>query len=81
LVARGHESHYFCHFWDEEPEGIQFHKIPYIFKPLRWAKVLAFDRLTQRAIAPGRNAGGFPETAILIEYWRFTTKLAPAANQ
>ena len=47
LIDAGHEIHYFCHFWNEEPEGITFHKIPYIFKPLRWAKVLAFDRLTR----------------------------------
>ena len=66
LIARGHEIHYFCHFWDEAPEGIQFHKIPYIFKPLRWAKVLAFDRLTQRAIArlgPFDIIHGFTKTS------------------
>ena len=66
LIARGHEIHYFCHFWDEEPEGIKFYKIPYIFKHLRWAKVLAFDRLTQKAIerhGPFDIVHGFTKTS------------------
>lgn len=66
LIAGGHEVHYFCHFWDEEPEGIKFYKIPYIFKPLRWAKVLAFDRLTRRAIerhGPFDIVHGFTKTS------------------
>lgn len=66
LVAAGHEIHYFCHFWKEEPDGITFHKIPYTFKPLRWAKVLAFDRLTRRAIdrhGPFDIVHGFTKTS------------------
>lgn len=66
LIAAGHEIHYFCHFWQEEPDGIFFHKIPYFFKPLRWAKVLAFDRLTRRAIqrhGPFDIVHGFTKTS------------------
>ncbi len=66
LIAAGHEIHYFCHFWQEEPEGIKFYRIPYIFKPLRWAKVLAFDRLTRRAIkrhGPFDIVHGFTKTS------------------
>lgn len=66
LIAAGHEIHYFCHFWNEEPEGITFHKIPYTFKPLRWAKVLAFDRLTRSAIerhGPFDIVHGFTKTS------------------
>jgi UDP-glucose:(heptosyl)LPS alpha-1,3-glucosyltransferase len=66
LIAQGHEVHYFCHFWDEEPVGIQFYKIPYVFKPIRWAKVLAFDKLTERAIArhgPFDIIHGFTKTS------------------
>ena len=66
LIHSGHEIHYFCHFWKEKPEGITFHKIPYIFKPLRWAKVLAFDRLTHRAIqqqGPFDIVHGFTKTS------------------
>jgi UDP-glucose:(heptosyl)LPS alpha-1,3-glucosyltransferase len=66
LVAAGHEIHYFCHFWKEEPDGITFHKVPYIFKPLRWAKVLAFDRLSRRAIeshGPFDIVHGFTKTS------------------
>jgi UDP-glucose:(heptosyl)LPS alpha-1,3-glucosyltransferase len=66
LIDAGHEIHYFCHFWNEEPEGITFHKIPYIFKPLRWAKVLAFDRLTRSAIernGPFDIVHGFTKTS------------------
>ena len=66
LIDAGHEIHYFCHFWNEEPQGITFHKIPYIFKPLRWAKVLAFDRLTHRAIhrnGPFDIVHGFTKTS------------------
>lgn len=66
LIAAGHEIHYFCHFWEEAPAGITFHKIPYFFKPLRWAKVLAFDRLTRRAIerqGPFDIVHGFTKTS------------------
>ena len=47
-------------------DGITFHKIPYTFKPLRWAKVLAFDRMTRRAIdrhGPFDIVHGFTKTS------------------
>lgn len=51
LLDGGHEVHYFCHFWEPEADPrIRFHKVPNLFKLVRFLKVWSFDRWSEQAI-------------------------------
>ncbi len=66
LVQAGHEVHYLCHFWEEEVEGVTFHRVPYHLKAIRSAKVLAFDiccRRMLRRLGPFDIVHGFSKTS------------------
>lgn len=51
LLDAGHEIDYFCQWWEEGADPrIRFHKVPNLWKPIKWLKVREYDRAIDRLV-------------------------------